>query len=69
VLPAQQGMIAWVIGPDNKVAPRVVAVERIVGQTAYLSDGVKAGERVVAAGVGELHAQQPVRIWTRERGL
>ena len=25
--------------------------------------------RVVAAGVSELHAQQPVRIWTRERGL
>jgi multidrug efflux system membrane fusion protein len=50
VLPAQQGMIAWVIGPDNKVAPRVVAVERIVGQTAYLSDGVKAGERVVTDG-------------------
>ena len=31
VLPAQQGMITWVIGPDNKVAPRVVTVERIVG--------------------------------------
>jgi multidrug efflux system membrane fusion protein len=50
VLPAQQGMIAWVIGPDNKVAPRTVAVERIVGQTAYLSDGLKAGERVVTDG-------------------
>jgi multidrug efflux system membrane fusion protein len=50
VLPAQQGMIAWVIGPDNKVAPRTVTVERIVGQTAYLSDGVKAGERVVTDG-------------------
>jgi multidrug efflux system membrane fusion protein len=50
VLPAQQGMIAWIIGPDNKVAPRTVKVERIVGQTAYLSDGVKAGERVVTDG-------------------
>jgi membrane fusion protein, multidrug efflux system len=50
VLPAQQGMISWVIGPDNKVEPRVVAVERIVGQTAYLRDGVKAGERVVTDG-------------------
>ncbi len=38
VLPAQQGMITWVIGPDNKVAPRTVTVERIVGQTAYLSE-------------------------------
>jgi multidrug efflux system membrane fusion protein len=50
VLPAQQGMITWVIGPDNKVAPRSVTVERIVGQTAYLSTGVKAGERVVTDG-------------------
>jgi len=50
VLPAQQGMITWVIGPDNKVAPRQVTVERIVGQTAYLSDGLKAGERVVTDG-------------------
>ena len=37
VLPAQQGMITWVIGPDNKVAPRVVTVERIVGQTVFLT--------------------------------
>jgi multidrug efflux system membrane fusion protein len=50
VLPAQQGMITWIIGPDNKVSPRTVAVERIVGQTAYLSEGVKAGERVVTDG-------------------
>ena len=50
VLPAQQGMIAWVIGADNKVSPREVAVERIVGQTAFVGDGLKAGERVVTDG-------------------
>ena len=50
VLPAQQGMIAWVIGPDNKVDAAHVTVERIVGQTAYLSGGVKAGDRVVTDG-------------------
>jgi multidrug efflux system membrane fusion protein len=50
VLPAQQGMIAWVIGPDNKVAPRVVTVQRIVGQTVFLSTGVSAGDRVVTDG-------------------
>ena len=43
-------MIAWVIGADNKVTPRVVTVERIVGQTAFLSGGVEAGERVVTDG-------------------
>jgi multidrug efflux pump subunit AcrA (membrane-fusion protein) len=43
-------MIVWTIDADNKVAPRTVSVERIVGQTAYLGDGVKAGERVVTDG-------------------
>ena len=50
VLPAQQGMITWVIDGDNKVAPRVVTVERIVGQTVFINAGVKAGERVVTDG-------------------
>ena len=50
VLPAQQGMIAWVVGADNKVTPRTVPVERIVGQTAYLSGGLEAGDRVVTDG-------------------
>jgi multidrug efflux system membrane fusion protein len=50
VLPAQQGMITWVIGPENKVAPRVVIVERIVGPTAFLTSGVSAGDRVVTDG-------------------
>jgi multidrug efflux system membrane fusion protein len=50
VQPAQQGMITWVIGPDNKVTPRVVTVERIVGQTVFLSSGVAAGDRVVTDG-------------------
>ncbi len=50
VLPAQQGMIAWVIGADDKVSPRVVKVERIVGQTVYVSSGLAAGERVVTDG-------------------
>jgi membrane fusion protein, multidrug efflux system len=50
VLPAQQGMIAWVIGTDNKVAPRVVTIERIVGQTVFVTSGLTAGERVVTDG-------------------
>lgn len=50
VLPAQQGMIVWVISPDNKVEPRVVTVDRIVGQTVFLSGGVAAGDRVVTDG-------------------
>jgi membrane fusion protein, multidrug efflux system len=62
VLPAQQGMIAWVIGPDNKVAVRVVTVERIVGQMAYLAAGVKAGEQVVTDGQIRLAPGMAVNI-------
>jgi multidrug efflux system membrane fusion protein len=62
VLPAQQGMITWVIGPDGKVAPRVVTVERIIGQTAYLAAGVKAGEQVVTDGQIRLAPGMPVNI-------
>lgn len=50
VQPAQQGMITWVIDGSNKVAPRVVAVERIVDQTVFVSSGVAAGDRVVTDG-------------------
>jgi membrane fusion protein, multidrug efflux system len=50
VLPAQQGMLAWVVGADNKVTPRPVTLERIVGSTAFVRDGLKAGERVVTDG-------------------
>ena len=50
VLPAQQGMLVWVIGADNTVTPRPVTIDRIVGQTAFLHDGLKTGERVVTDG-------------------
>lgn len=50
VLPAQQGMLVWVIDAEDKVSPRTVTIERIVGQTAFLQDGLKAGERVVTDG-------------------
>jgi multidrug efflux system membrane fusion protein len=62
VLPAQQGMIAWVIGADNKATPRTVTVMRIVGQTAYLADGVTVGERVVTDGQIRLVPGASVRI-------
>ncbi len=50
VLPAQQGMITWVIDANNKVMPKVVTVERIVDQTVFLASGVAAGDRVVTDG-------------------
>jgi len=62
VLPAQQGMITWVIGADSKVSPRVVKVERIVGQTAYLAAGVAVGEQVVTDGQIRLAPGMPVNV-------
>ena len=50
VLPSQLGMIAWVIGADNKVSMRPVKVAAIVRQTVFLSEGLKPGERVVTDG-------------------
>ena len=50
VLPSQQGMIVWVVGPDNRVEPREVSLDRVVGQTAYLNGGIKAGDVVVTDG-------------------
>jgi membrane fusion protein, multidrug efflux system len=50
VLPAQQGMLTWVVDASNKVSTRVVQVERLVGQVAYIAEGVKLGERVVTDG-------------------
>ncbi|KJV30822.1 efflux RND transporter periplasmic adaptor subunit [Pantoea sp. SM3] len=62
----------WVVqgsGDQLKLEDRKVTVGDVTNQGVVITDGLKAGERVVAAGVNELHAQQPVRIWTRERGL
>ena len=50
VLPAQQGMLTWVVDASNKVSTRVVQVERLAGQVAYIADGLKLGERVVTDG-------------------
>ena len=50
VLPAQQGMIVWLLGADGKVAVRSVVQERVIGQTAFLSSGIKDGDRVITDG-------------------
>lgn len=62
----------WVVAGEGDalhLEDRKVSVGQVTTEGVVITHGLKAGERVVAAGVGELHANQPVRIWTRERGL
>ncbi|MEN3754039.1 efflux RND transporter periplasmic adaptor subunit [Mangrovibacter yixingensis] len=62
----------WVVkghGDQLHLEDRKVSVGQVTSQGVVITDGLSVGERVVAAGVNELHAQQSVRIWTRERGL
>ncbi|HZW20733.1 efflux RND transporter periplasmic adaptor subunit [Noviherbaspirillum sp.] len=42
--------IVMVVGPDNKVAPRPVKAETAVGDKWVVSEGLKAGERIVVEG-------------------
>ncbi len=50
VLPSQVGMIAWVVGNDNKVQPKPVTLERVAGDLAFVSSGLRPGDRVVTDG-------------------
>ncbi|MEM6159416.1 efflux RND transporter periplasmic adaptor subunit [Erwinia sp. P6884] len=62
----------WVVkgsGDRLQLEDRQVTVGDVTDKGVVITSGLQAGERVVAAGVNELHAQQPVRIWTRERGM
>jgi membrane fusion protein (multidrug efflux system) len=62
VLPSQRGMLVWVIGTDDRVAVHEVALDRINGQTAFVSHGLKAGDRVVTDGHIRLAPGFAVRI-------
>ena len=49
-----QGTYAYVVGPDQKATVRPITVDRIQGELAIITDGVKAGEMVVADGQYQL---------------
>lgn len=64
--------VVWVVKGENAhlyLEERRVTVGEVTSQGVMITEGLRAGEQVVAAGVSELHDRQPVRIWTRERGL
>lgn len=64
VLPSQTGMLAWVINEQGRVTPRPVTLERVIGATAYLSDGLDVGEVVVTD--GQLRLSNGASVTIRE---
>jgi len=60
----QQGndVAVWVVGADDVLALRPVKVAAYTDGGAAIADGLKAGERIVAAGVHRLAAGQKVRL-------
>jgi multidrug efflux system membrane fusion protein len=55
-----QGNYVWVVGADNKADMRLVKVGQRDGERVALTDGIKAGERVVTDGVDRLAVGTPV---------
>jgi membrane fusion protein (multidrug efflux system) len=67
----QSAYVVYVVGPDRKVALRTVTLADRVGQDYIVTDGVKAGERVIVEGIQKARpgadvniAEQPVTAET-----
>lgn len=52
----------WVIGPDNKVAPRPVKASQAVGDTWIVESGLAAGDQVVTEGLQKIRPGAEVRV-------
>jgi membrane fusion protein (multidrug efflux system) len=52
---------AMVVGAENKVEVRNVSVSRTVGDQWLVSDGLKAGDRVIVEGLQKIQPGMPVR--------
>jgi membrane fusion protein (multidrug efflux system) len=57
-----KGHFVWVIGDDGKARQRVVEVGDWIGDDWFISDGLKAGERVVVDGAGRVTPTAPLRV-------
>ena len=51
----------YLVGKDNKAARRKVTADRTVGANWVITDGLKAGERVITQGVGNLKQGAPIK--------
>jgi membrane fusion protein (multidrug efflux system) len=50
---------AMVVGADNKVELRSLKTERAIGASWLVSDGLKAGDRVIVQGLQQAKAGRP----------
>lgn len=62
IAPQQKGMVAYVVGQDNKVEVRDVKIAFRSGGTAGVTEGLKPGDRVVVEGQQALSAGVTVKI-------
>lgn len=62
IAPQQNGMVAYVVGDDNKVQSRPVKVAFRSGGTAGVMDGLKPGDKVVVEGQQSLSNGVAVKI-------
>jgi membrane fusion protein, multidrug efflux system len=58
--PAGNAMV-MVVGAEEKVEPRVIKVERTVGDNWLVSEGLKAGDRVILEGIQRARPGTPVK--------
>lgn len=58
--PAGNAMV-MVVGAEEKVEPRVIKVERTVGDNWLVSDGLKPGDRVILEGIQKARPGTPVK--------
>ena len=50
----QSAKIVYVVGPDNKVQLRSISLGERVGEDFIITDGLKAGERIIVEGVSKV---------------
>jgi RND family efflux transporter MFP subunit len=54
----------WVIGADNKASQRGVKVGETIGENVLITEGLKAGERIVVEGLQKVREGAPVQAKT-----
>jgi membrane fusion protein, multidrug efflux system len=60
-------LFVYVVGEDGKAHVRLVTTEELVRSDVVVTKGLKAGEKVVVAGVGHLYDEAPVEAALAER--